>query len=86
MALLRVKDGKPGFSKSTASTLAAGNIYLPFAEGMEDFRPLDLERYADGIQPLSDTPTENGILYDLSGRRISQPRDIYIQNHKKILK
>ena len=86
MALLRVKDGKPGFSKSTASTLAAGNIYLPFAEGMEDFRPLDLERYADGIQPLSDTPTENGILYDLSGRRISRPRDIYIQNHKKILK
>lgn len=88
IALLRVKEGKPGFTKSTSSSLAAGNIYIPFQEGMDDFRPLDLERFADGIlTPNEARPgTEDNILYDLSGKRISQPRDIYIQNHKKKIK
>lgn len=87
IALLRVKDGKPGFSKSTSSTLPAGNIYIPFTEGDADFRPLNFERYADGIQSTSEPMPENdGLLYDLSGKRIALPHGIYIRNHKKLLR
>lgn len=86
IALLRVKDGQPGFSKSTSSSLPAGNICIPFTEGDADFRPLNFERYADGIAaPSNSENRQDDILYDLSGRRITHPRNIYIQNHKKVL-
>ena len=79
-----------GFKKAVASsTLAAGKAYLSLPTSMFTNGVNVLSIMLDDATAIEETlvrPAENGVLYDLSGRRIEQPkRGIYIQGGKKVL-
>jgi hypothetical protein len=72
-----------------SSTLAGGKAYLSLPNSMFANEVNVLSIKLDDMTAIEETlvrPTENGVLYDLSGRRIEQPkRGIYIQGGKKVL-
>ena len=79
-----------GFKKAVASsTLAGGKAYLSLPNSMFTNGVNVLSIMLDDATAIEETlvrPAENGVLYDLSGRRIEQPkRGIYIQGGKKVL-
>ena len=79
-----------GFKKAVASsTLAGGKAYLSLPNSMFASGVNVLSIMLDDATAIEETlvrPAENGVLYDLSGRRIEQPkRGIYIQGGKKVL-
>ena len=79
-----------GFKKAVASsTLAGGKAYLSLPTSMFTSGVNVLSIMLDDATAIEETlvrPAENGVLYDLSGRRVEQPkRGIYIQGGKKVL-
>ena len=79
-----------GFKKAVeSSTLAGGKAYLSLPNSMFANEVNVLSIKLDDMTAIEETllrPAENGVLYDLSGRRIEQPkRGIYIQGGKKVL-
>ena len=81
--ILAENDGVVGFYQATDGTIAAGKAYIMYAGGgVKGFT----FGTADGIaSPLSET--EEGVIYDLSGRRVEKAtKGLYIINGKKVLK
>ena len=79
-----------GFKKAKeSSTLAGGKAYLSLPNSMFTNGVNVLSIMLDDVTAIEETlvrPAENGVLYDLSGRRVEQPkRGIYIQGGKKVL-
>ena len=79
-----------GFKKATeSSTLAGGKAYLSLPNSMFANDVNVLSVILDDVTAIEETlvrPAENGVLCDLSGRRIEQPkRGIYIQGSKKVV-
>ena len=84
--LFEVKNGVPGFSKVSSTSLNAGVTYIPYHEGEEDFLPLKEDETRISAVPgagAGDAP-----VYDLQGRKVIDQKagNVYIINHKKILK
>lgn len=82
----KVKNGVPGFSKVSSTSLNAGVTYIPYHEGEEDFLPLKEDETRISAVPgagAGDAP-----VYDLQGRKVIDQKagNVYIINHKKILK
>ncbi len=86
MALLKVKNGEVGFQKSTSKQIAAGSAYVPYSDGQEDFRVLQMSEV--GIESPATAPAGDAARYDLLGRKLpaGQTSPIMIINNKKILK
>lgn len=88
MRTLRVKNGVPGFARTSSTSAAAGTAYVPCLDGEEDFLPLGDD--GDGIIGTDAQVNENGQAYDLSGQKVKvegqRAGDVYIINNKKILK
>ena len=86
MALLKVKNGEVGFQKSTSKQIAAGSAYIPYSEGQDDFRTVQI--IEDGIEIPATASAGEGARYDLLGRKLpsGQTSPIMIVNKKKILK
>ena len=81
--VLAEKDAVVGFYQATEGTIAAGKAYLT---GISAGVKAITFSIADGIaSPLSET--EEGVIYDLSGRRVEKAmKGLYIINGKKVLK
>lgn len=86
VALIQVKNGEAGMSKSSSTSLAAGVAYVPYTEGQETFRPFkDDPDGIDGVQQ-DEKSLQEGTAYDLSGRPANKnQRGIKIINGKKIM-
>lgn len=82
----KVKNGVAGFAKVSSTSLNAGVTYIPYHEGEEDFLPLQEDE--SSISSVSGGKAEDSPVYDLQGRRtrMQEKGNIYIINHKKILK
>ena len=82
----KVKNGVPGFSKVSSTSLNAGVTYIPYHEGEEDFLPLKEDETRISAVPGAGTGDEP--VYDLQGRKVIDQKagNVYIINHKKILK
>ncbi|MGN0234086.1 MAG: hypothetical protein ACI4B5_06675 [Bacteroidaceae bacterium] len=82
----KVKNGVAGFAKVSSTSLSAGVAYIPYHEGEEDFLPLQEDE--NSISPVSEEGTNSMSVYDLHGRkvRVQEEGNIYIINHKKIMK
>lgn len=82
----KVKNGVPGFSKVSSTSLNAGVTYIPYHEGEEDFLPLKEDETR--ISAVPGAGTGDAPVYDLQGRKVIDQKagNVYIINHKKILK
>ena len=82
----KVKNGVPGFSKVSSTSLNAGVTYIPYHEGEEDFLPLKEDETRISAVPGAGAGDEP--VYDLQGRKVLDQKagNVYIINHKKILK
>jgi len=77
------------FVKTTSGTIPANRCYLPVAKGQAAGSRLSIifDDEATGVSSVSaQSQKMNGVYYNLSGQRISQPaRGLYIINGKKVL-
>ena len=77
------------FVKTTSGTIPANRCYLPVAKGQAAGSRLSIifDDEATGVTSVSaQSQKMNGVYYNLSGHRISQPaRGLYIINGKKVL-
>lgn len=90
--ILSVFDGKAAFKyvNSTPAELVKGQAYLHIEGNIETAAPMlsiDGDGETSGISSLENNrQIKDGIYYDLSGRRVSQPtKGLYILNGKKVI-
>ena len=84
--VLNKKSSGVGFYKLTSgSTIGYGKAYLTY-NGPSPARGFFGFGDASGIEGVSVNENENGEVYDLQGRRVSQPtKGLYIVNGKKVV-
>ena len=81
--LAQPAEKEVGFYLAETGTIAAGKAYIESESGVKAFFFGDAET---AIKSLNSTESE-GVIYDLSGRRVSKAqKGIYIVNGKKVLK
>lgn len=88
--ILSKKNGRVAFRWMNNTTLAANKAYYIFDGDATKINALSFifDDTTTSVTPIISTPaTENGAIYDLSGRRVNQMnrKGIYIQNGKKVL-
>lgn len=82
---LSVTNDKAAFKKITsAATIPYGKAYLEFNEEISDAPLLDIENISTHIDMTGISRQSDGVYYNLSGQRVSQPtKGLYIVNGKK---
>ena len=74
------------FIRTNSGIIQYGKCYLKLSSSGFSVPSLSLSRKATGISPIMYDKTEDDTIYDLSGRRVSNPqKGLYIQNGKKIV-
>lgn len=74
------------FIRTFSGTIPAGKCYLELPKSDFSAPSLSLSRKTTGINNVEYRDTKDDTIYDLSGRKVSNPnKGIYIQNGKKII-
>lgn len=84
-------EGVFGFEKATDANLILRIEFTPTANykkwAFDNVRLYRLADGGDGIETVDVNNRENGVIYDLSGRRVAQPqKGLYIVNGKKLIR
>ena len=79
-----LKDGK--FHKLNAGTIPAGKAYLLASDVTAPELSIVFEGNLTGISVASATSKNEGVVYDLQGRKVANPtKGLYIQNGRKVI-